>query len=168
MSTPTPSAAPGMRTGTSVATREEVLAAAAPLLACLADLAADDPVRARDALSAVDTAPLERLLRAGHAEGWLTPREGGGVRFGRLAKANPETRGYSIDVVDMDGPATGAHTHPLGEFDLCFALEGRPTFDGSAGPWLVYPPGSRHVPTVTGGRMLIVYFLPEGAIRFEG
>lgn len=151
-----------------MASRDELLAAAAPILERLSGLSADDPVGAVSALSALDTAPFVSLLRAAHTDGWLTPREGGGVRFGRLSKAVPESRGFSIDVVDMAGGASGAHTHPLGEFDLCFVLEGSPAFDGRAGPWVVYPPGSRHVPTVTGGRMLIVYFLPEGAIRFEG
>ena len=61
-------------------TREDILAAAAPLLERLAGLSAADPVHALGVLATVDTAPLERLLRAGHAEGWLTPREGGGVR----------------------------------------------------------------------------------------
>ena len=28
-------------------------------------------------------------------------------------------------------------------------------------------PGSRHVPEVAGGRMLIVYFLPDGAMEWE-
>lgn len=154
-------------TGIEVSPAEALLAAAGPILDRLVGLSADAPEAAVTALSGLDLAAFEALLRAGHAEGWVTPREGGGVRFGRLSKAVPASRGFTIDVVDMHSAATGAHTHPLGEFDLCFSLEGKPTFDGNAGPWLVYPPGSRHVPTVTGGRMLIVYFLPEGAIRFE-
>jgi hypothetical protein len=31
---------------------------------------------------------------------------------------------------------------------------------------VVFPPDSAHVPTVTGGRMLIVYFLPGGAVEW--
>ena len=99
--------------------------------------------------------------------GWLTPREAGGVRFGRVAKsATPGSLGFSIDAVDMDGPGPG-HTHPNGEIDLCFALEGDPRFDGNPPGWTAYGAGSWHVPTVTGARMAILYFLPEGAIRFE-
>ena len=56
----------------------------------------------------------------------------------------------------------------LAEIDLCLALEGSPTFDGRPPGWLVLPPGSRHVPTVTGGDMAILYFLPDGAITFHG
>ena len=48
-----------------------------------------------------------------------------------------------------------------------FALHGHPRFDGHGPGWLVYPPNSRHVPTVTGGRMLIAYFLPAGEIVFD-
>ena len=40
-------------------------------------------------------------------------------------------------------------------------------FDGHAEGWTVYPSGSWHVPSVAGGVMDILYFLPGGAIRFE-
>lgn len=149
-------------------TKETLLDLAGPILGRLRGLDADQPAACEAALAALDTGAFEAALREAHAEGWATPKEAGGVRFGRLCKATPESLGFSIDIVDMDGAASGAHTHPAGEFDLCFALDGRPSFDGRTGRWVVYPPGSRHVPTVTGGRMLIAYFLPEGAIRFEG
>jgi hypothetical protein len=113
-----------------------------------------------DAMLAVRAAVV-----AGLEAGWLTPREAGGVRFGRLAKATDASRDFSIDAVDMDGPGPG-HTHPNGEIDLCFDLEGSPSFDGSAPGWTVYGAGSWHVPTVEGGRMAILYFLPGGAMRF--
>jgi hypothetical protein len=66
----------------------------------------------------------------------------------------------------MAKPGPG-HTHPNGEIDLCFAVSGAPRFDGNAPGWTVYPPNSWHVPTVEGGVMDILYFLPGGAIRFE-
>ena len=109
---------------------------------------------------------LRAAVIAGLDSGWLTPREAGGLRFGRLTKATDASRGFSIDAVDMNGPGPG-HTHPEGETDLCFAVEGNPTFDGNAPGWTAYGPGSWHVPTVEGGRMAILYFLPGGAIRFE-
>jgi hypothetical protein len=89
------------------------------------------------------------------------------VKYGRVAKSSPDTAGFSIDVVHMSGPGP-LHRHPKGEIDLCFALSGKPTFDGRAPGWVVYGPDSKHVPTVAGGEMLIVYFLPEGAIEFVG
>ena len=153
-------------------TRELVLAQLRPVLALLPGLDLGDVPACEKALRGLATDGLEAALREGAAEGWLTPREGGGVKFGRLAKALPETNGYTIDVVDMSGPARGpdglaAHTHVTGEIDLCFALEGAPAFDGRRDRWVVFPPGSRHVPTVTGGGMLIVYFVKDGAIRFD-
>jgi hypothetical protein len=139
-----------------------------PLLSTLKGLDAGDSVSAIAALSALPLGNLENALREAMQEGWLVPKEAGPhVRFGRIAKASPESLNFSIDVVVMDGPAPGAHTHLSGEFDLCFAIEGNPRFDGHNGPWVVYPPGSRHIPTVAGGKMLIVYFIPGGQIRFE-
>ena len=87
------------------------------------------------------------------------------VRWGRVAKASAETRGFSIDVVHMSG-AGPRHLHPNGEVNFCVALEGEPTFEGAPAGWVVLPPGSTHVPTVAGGTMLIVYLLPEGKIEF--
>lgn len=148
-------------------------AALQPVLSHLSQLRPEGPATA----AALDEAfPLDgpvlaevrALVDQGLTEGWLCPREADGVRFGRVAKpAQPEAQGFSIDAVDMDGPGPG-HTHPEGEFDLCFAVDGEPRFDGRAPGWTVYPPRSWHVPTVSGGRMAILYFLPEGAIRFEG
>jgi hypothetical protein len=104
---------------------------------------------------------LVALLEAGKvAERGALP-----VRYGRVAKATPETLDQSIDVVLMtgDGPH---HVHPNGEVNWCVPLEGAPTFEGCGGGWVVMPPGSGHVPAVTGGKMLIVYLLPGGKIEF--
>ncbi len=147
-------------------------AALAPVLEAVAALDLTAPDAARAALA--DRFPLDGPLladvrarvEAGLAEGWLTPRENAGVRFGRVAKAVPETHNLVIDAVLMDGPGPG-HTHPAGEVDLCFAVAGTPRFDGQAPGWTVYGPDSWHVPTVSGGTMAILYFLPGGAIRFE-
>ena len=105
------------------------------------------------------------LVENGLTEGWLAPREAGGVKFGRVAKPSEGTHGFSIDAVEMSGPGPG-HVHPNGEFDLSFALEGTPTFDGQPEGWIVLPPQSWHIPTVADGRMGILYFLPDGAIAF--
>lgn len=148
-------------------TRDELLAQAAPIAARLNELEASEPAHALEALRGFDVSGFENALRAAHAEGWATPKEHAGVRFGRITRADPVLHGFSLDVVEMSGPAAGAHTHPRGEFDLCFVLDGNPRFDGRPAGWLVYPPNSRHVPTVTGGRMLIAYFLPAGEIAFE-
>lgn len=87
------------------------------------------------------------------------------VKFGRVAKATADSDEFSIDVVHMNGPGPH-HAHPEGEVNYCLALEGEPRFDGHSPGWVVMPPGSAHVPTVHGGRMLIVYLLPHGRIEF--
>lgn len=104
---------------------------------------------------------LVRLLEAGE----IAQRGAPPVKYGRVAKATEATRDFSIDVVDMTGPGP-RHRHPRGELNYCIALEGAPTFMGQAPGWVVEPPGSEHVPTVAGGRMLIVYLLPQGEIEF--
>ena len=148
----------------------ELLEALAPVLAVLREVDLSDPgaeeaLRSRLPLSGPELSRVAALVRAGLDDGWLCPREGGGLRYGRAAKAGPATAGFGIDTVDMAGAGPG-HLHPNGEIDLCFPIEGSPMFDGRPPGWTVYPPGSWHVPTVSGGRMGILYFLPEGAIRF--
>ena len=106
-------------------------------------------------------AALGQLL----ATGKIAERGEAPVKFGRVAKLGPDTHGFSIDVVHMSGPGL-VHRHPNGEVNYCVALEGAPTFEGQPPGWVVLPPESTHVPTVAGGRMLIVYLLPGGLIEF--
>ena len=109
---------------------------------------------------------LKRSCEAGVAEGWLADREGGSIRYGRIFKSAPDLHGFSVDVVDMKDIAGPHHTHPLGEIDLIMPLDDGARFDGRPAGWLVCPPGSAHQPTVTGGRALVLYLLPEGRIDF--
>jgi hypothetical protein len=106
--------------------------------------------------------------RAAIAEGWMCEREAGGIRYGRVIKPGPETHGYSVDVVDMKECAGPHHVHPNGEIDMVMPLEGDAAFDGQGAGWKVYGPGSAHYPTVRGGRALVLYLLPQGAIQFTG
>lgn len=115
------------------------------------------------------SATFERLkasCEAGVAEGWLCDREGGGIRYGRIFKPAPELHGFSVDVVDMQDIAGPHHAHPLGEIDLIMPIAGDAQFDGRPAGWLVYPPGTAHRPTVSQGRALVLYLLPEGRIDF--
>jgi Domain of unknown function (DUF4863) len=109
---------------------------------------------------------LKISCQAGVAEGWLCDREGGGIRYGRIFKSSPELHGFSVDVVDMQDIAGPHHAHPLGEIDLIMPLDGNAQFDCRPAGWLVYPPGTAHRPTVSQGRALILYLLPEGRIEF--
>ena len=93
-------------------------------------------------------------------------REGGGIRYGRIFKALPDTHGFSVDVVHMKDIAGPHHVHPHGEIDLIMPLTEGATFDGHPAGWCVYGPGSAHRPTVANGEALVLYLLPQGAIEF--
>ena len=149
-------------------TKEQFAALLEPLAARLQDVDVD----AADAAVAVETSAafagelVESIKAAAFANvdsDWLLPKEAGGVRVGRVAK---DLCGFAIDAVLMSTPGP-RHRHPNGEIDLCFARGGEPRFDGNPPGWVVYGRDSVHVPTVTGGEMLILYFLPGGAIDFS-
>ena len=109
---------------------------------------------------------LFAACQAGVAEGWLCNREGGGIRYGRVLKATDATHGFSVDVVDMQDLAGPHHSHPNGEIDLIMPLTPGARFDGQPAGWCVYEAGSAHHPTVTEGRALVLYLLPQGSIQF--
>lgn len=113
---------------------------------------------------------LHASCQAGVAEGWLCQRhqqlDGGGIRYGRIFKPAPDLHGFSVDVVDMTDIAGPHHVHPEGEIDLVMPVEGEARFDGRPAGWLVLPPGSAHRPTVSQGRALVLYLLPNGKIDF--
>lgn len=104
--------------------------------------------------------------RAAIAAGWMCNREAGGIKFGRVIKPGPQTHGFSVDVVDMDDVVGPHHSHPNGEVDLIMPLTPAAQFDGRSAGWRVYGPDSAHRPTVSGGRALVLYLLPEGKIEF--
>lgn len=142
-----------------------------PLLEAAHGLDLTNPVRARAELQQrfSPVSPAAQSLRSEllrlYEEGKIAQNGALPVRWGRAAKATPETLDQSIDVVVMNGPGP-LHRHPRGEVNYCIALEGAPRFDGQEPGWVVFPPESRHVPTVSGGTMLIVYLLPQGQIEF--
>jgi hypothetical protein len=109
---------------------------------------------------------IKASCQLGVAEGWLCNREGGGIRYGRIFKPAEDLHGFSVDVVDMNDIVGPHHAHPNGEIDLIMPLDSAAAFDGRGEGWLVYPPGSAHKPTVSGGRALVLYLLPEGRIEF--
>lgn len=151
--------------------RETFAAQIATLTQTLAGRALD--ARLADELNRVHGpgSPTYEHLRAscerGMQEGWMGEREADGIRYGRVLKATPATHGFSVDVVAMHDIAGPHHTHPNGEIDLVMPLAGDDArFDGQPAGWVVYGPGSAHRPTVSGGRALVLYLLPEGAIDF--
>ncbi len=102
------------------------------------------------------------------ADGWMCKHEGGGIRYGRVAKPAPAIEGFSIDVVRMADIAGPHHRHPNGEIDMIMPIDAAAAFDGHGAGWLVYGPDTAHSPTVTGGAALVLYLLPDGAIEFTG
>lgn len=113
---------------------------------------------------------IRSLVTRGVAEGWLCDRGDPSARFCRLAKPGPQTHGLSVDIVALQGAAL-RHTHPSGEITMAFPDVDDGTeparFDGHPPGWVVMPAGSTHTPTVTGGRMHLLYFLPDGAVTWH-
>ena len=109
---------------------------------------------------------LFEACKVGVRDGWLCNREADGIRYGRVLKATEATHGFSVDVVEMEDIAGPHHLHPNGEIDLIMPLTAGASFDGHPAGWCVYEPGSAHRPTVIKGRALVLYLLPEGAIKF--
>ncbi len=117
--------------------------------------------------AAAHSREIGREIARGVREGWLCQRGDPNARFSRLAKPSANTHGMSVDVVSLEGKAI-RHSHPLGEVTLGFAAEGFDArtcrFEGQPPGWVFLGPESTHTPEVTGGRMNLVYFLPEGAV----
>ncbi len=142
-----------------------------PLLQAAQGLDLSDPAQARTELesrfpaASADADALRTTLSKWLAAGEICERGELPMCFGRITKQTPESLDFSIDIVHMNGPGP-RHKHPQGEVNFCIATDGEPLFDGQGPGWVVFPPDSVHVPTVTGGTMLIVYLLPSGAMEF--
>ena len=111
-----------------------------------------------------------RLIReAGHAgiaAGWLCTQGDAKRRYGRIFEAGDATHGFSVNVVDITDLVGNHHRHPTGEIDMIMPVTPEAKFDGNGAGRLVYAPGPGHRPTVTAGRALILYLLPEGRIEW--
>ena len=146
--------------------------ALAPVFAALKGAEPNDGAKLAERLTKAlpVTGDVAKSIRAaaetGVKEGWLCDREGGGIKFSRPFKATDATAGFSVDAVVMDRIAGPKHTNTNGEINLCFTEDGDAKFCGHREGWVVFPRGSTHVPVVADGRMLILYFLPGGAIEF--
>lgn len=116
-----------------------------------------------------DGSEFQRIFeacQAGIAAGWMCNREAGGIKFSRVIKPCDAIHGFSVDVVVMDSLKGPHHRHPNGEIDMIMPLDAGAQFDGRGKGWLVYPAGHAHHPTVTGGKAIVLYLLPGGAIEF--
>lgn len=151
---------------TPSAFREHVSQITAQLAGRPLDVALDTWLNTHHGPGSASFEQLRADCKAGVQAGWLCDREGGGIRYGRIFKPADDLHGFSVDVVDMADIAGPHHTHPQGEIDLIMPLEGDALFDGRPAGWLVCPPGSAHRPTVSKGRALVLYLLPQGSIEF--
>lgn len=146
--------------------RQDLADLAAQLAGRPLDAELDRWLNAEHGPSSPTYARLRASCEAGVAQGWLANREGGGLRYGRIFKPADDLHSFSVDVVDMQDIAGPHHVHPLGEIDLIMPMDPQARFDGRAAGWLVCPPGSAHRPTVSHGRALVLYLLPQGRIEF--
>jgi hypothetical protein len=146
--------------------RAQIAALTAQIAGRPLNAALDAWLNAEHGAGSATYAELKASCEAGVAEGWLCNREGGGIRYGRIFKPADDLYGFSVDVVDMTDIAGPHHVHPNGEIDLVMPQGEQATFDGRPAGWVVMPPGSAHRPTVSQGRALVLYLLPQGAIEF--
>ena len=109
---------------------------------------------------------LAELCRQGIDAGWLCDREHDGIKFGRIIKHGPDTNGFSVDVVLMNDIKGPYHGHPNGEIDMIIPETADAKFDGQGQGWKVYEAETAHYPTVTDGKAIVLYLLPEGEIDF--
>jgi hypothetical protein len=109
---------------------------------------------------------IREACHAGIAAGWMCTQGDAKRRFGRIFEASEATQGFSVDVVDITDLVGNHHRHPTGEIDMIMPVTPEAQFDGRGAGWLVYAPGTGHRPTVSAGRALILYLLPEGKIEW--
>lgn len=109
---------------------------------------------------------IETACHAAIEAGWMCNQGSEGRRFGRVVEPAPVTNDLSIDVVDLTDIVGPHHAHPTGEICMVMPVSEGAQFDGNGAGWCVNEPGSAHNPTVSNGRALVLYLLPQGKIDF--
>ncbi|MCP4237758.1 MAG: DUF4863 family protein [Aestuariibacter sp.] len=109
---------------------------------------------------------IEQACHEAIAEGWMCTHGAEGRRFGRVIEPSPETGMLSVDVVELRDIVGPHHRHPSGEVCMIMPVNDGALFDGKGHGWCVYEPNSAHHPTVTNGKALVLYMLPDGKIEF--
>ncbi len=125
-----------------------------------------DELERRFPPTAAEFKAIEAACFEAIAAGWMCSQGGAGRCFGRVIEPGPLTANLSVDVVDLTDIVGPHHRHPNGEICMVMPVSPSACFDGKGAGWKVYPPGSAHHPTVTAGRALVLYLLPEGKIEF--
>jgi hypothetical protein len=111
---------------------------------------------------------IEKACHRAIEAGWMCQEGSDGRRIGRVIEATDDIKNLSIDVVDLIDIVGPHHRHPNGEVCMIMPQTEAAVFDGKPAGWCVYPPGSAHHPTVSNGRALVLYLLPNGEIDFTG
>jgi 2-hydroxylaminobenzoate mutase len=113
-------------------------------------------------------ANLLALLRRGIVEGWACYSEitGPDYRRGRIAEASDSTHGFTVESGRLRDVLGNYHRHPRGEINMIGPVDETGKFCGSGAGWRVFPPGSSHFPTVSGGTVTLLFFLPRGEIEY--
>lgn len=112
---------------------------------------------------------LLTLLRAGIAEGWACYNEiaGPDYRRGRIAEASAATHGFTVESGKLKNVLGNYHRHPKGEINMIGPVDATGQFCGDGVGWKVFAPDSCHYPTVTGGTVTLLFFLPGGLIEYK-
>ncbi len=149
---------------------QQFRAIVAPVLAVIAGAKIDSNLETRlnnDISPSSDVfRNIEKACHQAIAAGWMCRQGGKGRRFGRVLEAQAENANLSIDVVDLTNVVGPHHRHPTGEVCMVMPVTEGSLFDGHGAGWCVNPPGSAHHPTVTNGRTVVLYLLPDGRIEF--
>lgn len=130
------------------------------------DKALEAELNAKFPQAGPDFKAVEAACHQAIKDGWMCNREAGGIKYGRVAKPTPALSGFSIDVVEMGDCKGPHHRHPNGEIDMIMPITAGAKFDGHPAGWCVYGPDTAHYPTVSEGKALVLYLLPDGAIEF--
>lgn len=109
---------------------------------------------------------IEEACHDAIEQGWMCAHGSEGRRYGRVIEPGDETAGLSVDVVELTDIVGPHHSHPNGEVCMVMPVDEQARFDGNPRGWCTYEPGSDHHPTVTEGKALVLYLLPQGKIDF--
>ncbi len=109
---------------------------------------------------------IGEACRSGIEDGWMGIEGDDRRKGGRVLEPGPATHDLSVDVVEIADIIGPHHRHPGGEVCAVLPVTEGARFDGKPQGWCVYPPGSAHWPSATGGRVRVMFFLPGGAIEY--
>lgn len=109
---------------------------------------------------------LKAICDKGIQSGWMGLQGEEARKGARVIEPCAATNGMSIDVVQLINFTGPHHRHPNGEVCAVMSDSAEGRFDGNPEGWAVYPPNSVHWPQGSGGRIRILFFLPDGAIEY--